>query len=222
MFDLHVFKAIWRIRTLKKGLHVFRGTQSNQSHLLVDAVDALGRVAEALKCEELVQWTKNELDGYAAVETVPAYRHVGCEYRGDALKCGQALQKDYLLPEEVWRQHLPVTNNTFEYKGGLSAMLDIVRDSTQARCVLRSYRDFQVVNVYNLQAGYEVIGPRCVCSRHDVLNMLTAVSAKCESRVKEIERSHPCLWKVAGAFDWILKHWKSTYIIDLLRFCMKI
>ena len=131
MFDLHVFKAIWRIRTLKKGLHVFRGAQSNQSYLLVDAVDALGRVAEALKCEELVQWTKNELDGYAADETVPAYRHVGCEYRGDALKCGQALQKDYLLPEEVWRQHLPVTNNTFEYKGGLSAMLDIVRDSTQ-------------------------------------------------------------------------------------------
>lgn len=216
MFDLHVFKAIWRIRTLKKGLHVFRGTQSNQSHLLVDAVDALGRVAEALKCEELVQWTKNELDGYAAVETVPAYRHVGCEYRGDALKCGQALQKDYLLPEEVWRQHLPVTNNTFEYKGGLSAMLDIVRDSTQARCVLRSYRDFQVVNVYNLQAGCEVIGPRCVCSRHDVLNMLTAVSAKCESRVKEIERSHPCLWKVAGAFDWILKHWKIVGLVLLL------
>lgn len=216
MFDLHVFKAIWRIRTLKKGLHVFRGTQSNQSHLLVDAVDALGRVAEALKCEELVQWTKNELDGYAADETVPAYRHVGCEYRGDALKCGQALQKDYLLPEEVWRQHLPVTNNTFEYKGGLSAMLDIVRDSTQATCVLRSYRDFQVVNVYNLQAGYEVIGPRCVCSRHDVLNMLTAVSAKCESHVREIEGSHPCLWKVAGAFDWILKHWKIVGLILLL------
>ena len=216
MFDLHVFKAIWRIRTLKKGLHVFRGTQSNRSHLLVDAVDALGRVAEALKCEELVQWTRNELDDYAADETVPAYRHVGCEYRGDALKCGQALQKDYLLPEEVWRQHLPVTNNTFEYKGGLSAMLDIVRDSTQATCVLRSYRDFQVVNVYNLQAGYEVIGPRCVCSRHDVLNMLTAVSAKCESRVKEIERSHPCLWKVAGAFDWILKHWKIVGLILLL------
>ena len=87
-------KAIWQIRVLKKSLCTYQNEHSDRLPLLLDVVCALGKVAEALKREELAQWTKNELDGYAADETVPAYRHVGCEYRGDALKCGQALQKD--------------------------------------------------------------------------------------------------------------------------------
>ena len=64
-------KVIWRIRALKASLHAYQNEQLDRLHLLLGVIDALGRVAEVLKCEKLVQWTKKELNGYASEEVVP-------------------------------------------------------------------------------------------------------------------------------------------------------
>ena len=196
-------KAIWQIRVLKKSLCTYQNEHSDRLPLLLDVVCALGKVAEALKREGLAQWTKNELEGYAADQVVPAYRHLKCEYRGDVQKYGKEVQKDSPLSKVVCEQHLHEWDISFTYTANLLEAVDTVENQNQTVCPLKTYHNFQVVDVYNLQAGYEVFKPRCVCSMQAVRDMLMKISGECESRIQEIERCYYCLWKIDGVFVWV-------------------